>query len=110
MAGKLVLSKQMAELARKYYPGLDFIESEYIETETLSEITRRTKMEKKTVAHFPSYKLGTFKKGYKEQGRNDICACGSGKKYKHCCLGKLEAPLRAKVVEASKTTEKEAGK
>jgi len=21
-------------------------------------------------------------------GRNDLCPCGSGKKYKHCCLGK----------------------
>ena len=21
-------------------------------------------------------------------GRNDPCPCGSGKKYKHCCLGK----------------------
>jgi hypothetical protein len=21
-------------------------------------------------------------------GRNDPCHCGSGKKYKHCCLGK----------------------
>ncbi|WP_276850611.1 SEC-C metal-binding domain-containing protein [Enterocloster lavalensis] len=22
-------------------------------------------------------------------GRNDECPCGSGKKYKRCCLGKL---------------------
>ena len=22
------------------------------------------------------------------QGRNDLCACGSGKKHKHCCEGK----------------------
>jgi len=21
-------------------------------------------------------------------GRNDLCACGNGKKFKHCCLGK----------------------
>ncbi|MCP4388788.1 MAG: zinc chelation protein SecC, partial [Gammaproteobacteria bacterium] len=27
-------------------------------------------------------------------GRNDPCPCGSGKKYKRCCLGK-EAPTRA---------------
>ena len=25
-----------------------------------------------------------------KQGRNDPCSCGSGKKYKHCCLGKAE--------------------
>jgi hypothetical protein len=28
-------------------------------------------------------------------GRNDPCPCGSGKKYKQCCLGKDEAKERA---------------
>jgi uncharacterized protein YecA (UPF0149 family) len=23
-------------------------------------------------------------------GRNDLCPCGSGRKYKRCCLGKLQ--------------------
>jgi len=27
-------------------------------------------------------------------GRNEPCPCGSGKKYKKCCLGKTEAPSR----------------
>ena len=26
-------------------------------------------------------------------GRNDLCPCGSGKKYKHCCLMKLASPI-----------------
>ena len=26
-------------------------------------------------------------------GRNDPCPCGSGKKYKHCCLNKPKAPI-----------------
>lgn len=26
-------------------------------------------------------------------GRNDLCPCGSGKKYKHCCLGKQIMPI-----------------
>lgn len=31
----------------------------------------------------------TIKKDKKgETGRNDPCPCGSGKKYKQCCLGK----------------------
>lgn len=30
-----------------------------------------------------------------ELGRNDICHCGSGRKYKHCCLDKDEAAARA---------------
>jgi len=29
-----------------------------------------------------------------ELGRNDPCHCGSGKKYKQCCLGKDEAAAR----------------
>lgn len=28
-----------------------------------------------------------YKQAHKEIGRNDICPCGSGKKYKFCCLG-----------------------
>lgn len=27
-------------------------------------------------------------------GRNDPCPCGSGKKYKHCCLGKTDEPSK----------------
>jgi len=29
-------------------------------------------------------------------GRNDACHCGSGRKYKHCCLNKDEAAALAK--------------
>lgn len=29
-------------------------------------------------------------------GRNDPCPCGSGKRYKNCCLGKPLAPKRKK--------------
>jgi len=29
-------------------------------------------------------------------GRNDACHCGSGRKYKHCCLAKDEAAALAK--------------
>src|SRR5438046_10767696 len=27
----------------------------------------------------------------REPGRNDVCSCGSGRKYKHCCLRANEA-------------------
>ena len=33
-------------------------------------------------------------------GRNDPCHCGSGRKYKHCCLDKDEAAARAASTEA----------
>lgn len=29
-----------------------------------------------------------FKKSEPKQSRNDLCACGSGKKYKRCCINK----------------------
>jgi preprotein translocase subunit SecA len=32
----------------------------------------------------------TIKSETKDIGRNDPCPCGSGKKYKHCCLKKDE--------------------
>ncbi len=31
----------------------------------------------------------TFKRAVPKVGRNDPCPCGSGKKHKRCCLGKL---------------------
>ena len=34
-------------------------------------------------------------------GRNDACHCGSGRKYKHCCLGKDEATARAAGAETA---------
>jgi hypothetical protein len=39
-------------------------------------------------------------------GRNEPCSCGSGKKYKHCCLGKDEAAARAAHEAAAKAETK----
>src|SRR5262249_38339551 len=36
-------------------------------------------------------------------GRNDPCHCGSGKKYKHCCLQKDEAEAAAARAKAAET-------
>jgi hypothetical protein len=33
-------------------------------------------------------------------GRNDPCHCGSGRKYKQCCLDKDEAKVRAALAKA----------
>jgi hypothetical protein len=35
----------------------------------------------------------------KHPGRNEPCHCGSGKKYKHCCLAKDEEADRARRAE-----------
>ena len=34
-------------------------------------------------------------------GRNDPCPCGSGRKYKQCCLEKDEAALREALAKAA---------
>jgi len=40
----------------------------------------------------------------RKTGRNERCPCGSGKKYKHCCLAKDEEAGRAALAEANVTT------
>ena len=39
-------------------------------------------------------------------GRNEPCHCGSGKKYKQCCLDKDEAAERAARTKAAEKAEK----
>lgn len=34
-------------------------------------------------------------------GRNDLCPCGSGNKYKKCCMGKVKRGFTAKVIKGS---------
>ena len=34
-------------------------------------------------------------------GRNELCHCGSGRKYKHCCLAKDEAAATAARAKAT---------
>jgi hypothetical protein len=34
-------------------------------------------------------------------GRNDLCPCGSGKKYKRCCMARDEAASREKLAAAN---------
>lgn len=33
-----------------------------------------------------------FKRKETKMGRNDLCLCGSGKKYKQCCISKKNLP------------------
>ena len=45
-------------------------------------------LEKRTVTEFPTVKK-TSVSGKVKVGRNDPCPCGSGKKYKKCCIDKV---------------------
>jgi uncharacterized protein YecA (UPF0149 family) len=59
----------------------------------------------KMIAIYNSSEFGTLKKKRVEPGRNRPCICGSGKKYKACCLDKVNAQSRKAVIEASKKTQ-----
>jgi len=41
--------------------------------------------------HNSAQKPETYRRPEPKIGRNDPCPCGSGRKYKHCCLGKSSA-------------------
>ena len=43
-------------------------------------------------------------------GRNEPCPCGSGRKYKHCCLDKDEAKAREARVKAAEKEARAAAK
>ena len=47
----------------------------------------------------------TMRRAVAKTGRNDPCPCGSGKKYKHCCLAKDEERLHHSSVVAGVTVE-----
>lgn len=40
-------------------------------------------------------------------GRNERCMCGSGKKFKACCLGKTEEEIAEKVFKHAETSTKQ---
>ena len=41
--------------------------------------------------HNSAQKPETYRRPEPKIGRNEPCPCGSGRKYKHCCLGKSSA-------------------
>ncbi len=69
------IQMQYAELERKYRDGL------YYELYP----GRRADVPK---VKWDSFESGTFSREGKKIGRNDPCPCGSGKKYKNCCMRK----------------------
>ena len=44
------------------------------------------------------------KSQFKDAKRNDPCPCGSGKKYKKCCMEKMERGFTAKVISSGTGT------
>ena len=42
----------------------------------------------------------TIRRAGQKIGRNDQCPCGSGRKFKHCCLAKTSPPALSACVES----------
>lgn len=53
------------------------------ELETLEEAIQN---KRDMVKMIQNMKPKTMKREHKKIGRNELCPCGSGKKYKNCCL------------------------
>jgi len=49
------------------------------------EVKRWLKKHPEVVSGGETHKIETFRREDPKVGRNDACACGSGKKYKKCC-------------------------
>ena len=49
--------------------------------------------DKRTYRFFPNEENVQLRNPLKGLSRNDKCLCGSGKKFKKCCLPKLEQPV-----------------
>lgn len=56
----------------------------------IDEEKRRIEAEERMKRYEERQKLLIWKAQYKNVNRNDVCICGSGKKYKKCCLIEVE--------------------
>lgn len=77
--------------------------TEYVDTHSIEEAAIQNK-----IINMPR-KQRTIVREYKKIGRNEPCPCGSGKKYKNCCLssGKYEKQHELTVLESAKVKNNE---
>ena len=84
---------QLARHLQQHDPSLaaqsiDTIVATHTTRSGLRNKPRQTPPPPEPIAHTPITKPAT-------PGRNSQCPCGSGRKYKHCCLGKTPLPQAA---------------
>mgnify|MGYP001769338560 CR=1 FL=1 len=74
-------------------PG-DYDKDEIIESDAGQKLIDQQEREERNKKYeewkIEQEKNSELKKQYKNLGRNDLCLCGSGKKFKHCCWDKLQ--------------------
>jgi hypothetical protein len=83
------LVEQCINLVRNDYKLEDIVEAfkKFLNISDYFEIEELQKQIKKVKNNTPLWILKgyTYNEAYKNVGRNDLCVCGSGKKYKKCC-------------------------
>lgn len=62
----------------------------YVDPEEEQRVRKREDEAPSDYEFWPGYDGPAFNP-YRDVGRNDLCPCGSGKKFKKCCLAKVEA-------------------
>ena len=81
---------------------MDGIENHLMNEEnsvSIDELNKNIKLDEAAVKRLMAYQNRQPSiREYKKIGRNDLCPCGSGKKYKNCCLssGKYEQLMKKK--------------
>lgn len=81
---------------------MDGIENHLMNEENsvpIDELNKNIKLDETAVKRLMAYQnRQPSVREYKKIGRNDLCPCGSGKKYKNCCLssGKYEQLMKKK--------------
>lgn len=83
---------QLDEMMSEDYPEPVIIEADAGQ-KSLDEIEKRKRnieITKRNIQRAKNYEEALK---YKDLGRNDICLCGSEKKYKKCCMNKMKARL-----------------
>lgn len=77
--------------------------TEYADTQSIEDAVIKNK-----IINMP-HKQRTVVREYEKIGRNEPCPCGSGKKYKNCCLssGKYESSHELTILESAKVKNNE---
>lgn len=105
MSKVLVVDDSFHFLKSVYSAALSSMSEQCLDEEILRSLKPMKNNPGKDVALITG---GTFKKSMREPGRNECCPCGSGKKFKKCCLDTGYSTIRNAVIAVSKRN-KEAG-
>ena len=85
--GEIVEGKTFGDMLKKMGVKAGKTPEEFVKEISGTDLTEKQKQEMKVSHHDTRTKLGIeLRKRVKAIGRSNPCPCGSGKKFKKCCL------------------------